>query len=133
MQQVEQRGAQRSKQQRVFGRPFPKGTSGNPRGLGPLAAERRKRREWLRRGLAEAMGGIERLSVDQQALLDMVVEQTLLVERSHGSERTRATNVLLRLRRQLGLDARDRDPPESRESLHEYAARVAREKRGGPA
>jgi len=42
--------------------------------------------------------------MDQLTLLDLVVEQAAVVERSRGDERTRALNVLLRLRAQLGLD-----------------------------
>ena len=85
------------------------GRSGNPLGK----SSTRVRREWLRRGLAEALGGVEHLTVDQRTLLELTVEQTIVVERSRGSERTRAANVLLRLRAQLGLGARDRKPERS--------------------
>jgi hypothetical protein len=127
MQLAEQQSANSEMQQpkqarRLVGRPFPKGTSGNPHGRPPSA-----RRKWLRAGLAEALGGLERLTVDQRTLLDLVVEQTLLVEKSQGSERTRAANVLLRLRTHLGLDARSRRAEPPAESYAQLAARVAAE------
>ncbi|SRR6266566_1702187 len=122
-QQVSNSEMQQAKQpRRLVGRPFPKGVSGNPHGRPPSA-----RRKWLRAGLAEALGGLERLTVDQRSLLDLVVEQTLLVEQSRGSERTRAANVLLRLRSQLGLDAKRKPEARPGAALHEHLRAVAEE------
>jgi hypothetical protein len=71
MQRAEQQRAQQERQ-RVYGRPFPKGVSGNPAG----SAGRRERLERKVAAIAEEFGGLEALSATEAELVRQAAEMS---------------------------------------------------------
>ncbi len=108
------------------------GQSGNP--AGKSKAARQARLDALVTEWCEPFGGVAKLSPAERLLAYQAA--ALAVRRPNRAEdAVRCTNAISKIFAQIGFadKRRRREPEELRESLHEYAARVAREKRGGAA
>jgi hypothetical protein len=95
---MQQRG-QRHEQQRVRGRPFPPGVSGNPQGR-ISRAEQRARRDALVLELAGELGGIDALTPSARVLLTQCAD-LLMRKAATAEDHVRIVNSVDRILRSL--------------------------------
>jgi hypothetical protein len=118
-----QQGEQRHEQQRVRGRPFPKGV--NPAGKSTAVREARKTARMAE--LSAELGGLQALTPVEQTLLGQAVELLMTTPRT-SVDRVRQANGVARilgsLRRAHGT--RGRGPVEVKPAGLSYAEAMAR-------